>query len=65
LCDRLLANLPLAVPALPPLVIPAKIAVTASPMNWRLGSADFIGYAGRTGLRNNALVGAQQSEGNA
>jgi hypothetical protein len=27
--------LPLAVPALPPFAIPAKIAAIASPMNWR------------------------------
>jgi hypothetical protein len=33
LCDRLLANLPLAVPALPPFIIPAKIAAVASPVN--------------------------------
>jgi hypothetical protein len=50
--------LPLAVPALPLFAIPAKIAAIASPMNWRRESADFIGDAGRTGLRKNALVGA-------
>jgi hypothetical protein len=48
----------MAVPALPPFAIPAKIAAIASPMNWLRGSADFIGHAGQAGLRKNALVGA-------
>jgi hypothetical protein len=67
LCDRLLANLPLAVPALPPFIIPAKIAAVASPESGSCtaGARTSSAQLGQQTWRKNALISANKTGGNA